>query len=229
MIVQWAAAAWVLALVCGTPANAWTLPQVLHDRAGGPSVTDSTQVAVVRNVASSVIAFTGTNPAVNGQIGYGLMLGPDGYDPCSSGTDTFHRACLFGGGSYYHATSGSMAMPSGIILPNSEPSQSGPPGIVTHNWANKVYYGRIEIYPYGPAQTYDPWTQDVGGVHLDVRNRGSAGGNQFSLAGNIAVSPPIGTVPLPVTGQQGTGRVGGTVLSNPSAPVSDGRLQIDLF
>jgi hypothetical protein len=195
------------------------------------AATNSTQISSVRNVPWANMPFTGTVPAVNGQIGFGIGLGPDNYDPCNSAGESFKAACLFGGGSYYHVTQGSMSMPNGFFIPNSEPSQSGPHTTVTHNWANKVFDGRIEIYPYGSGGTYDPWTQSIGGVHLSARNNSTDNGtNVFTNFVNGGVySPPIGLIDLPVAGQPGTGSIGGAVLANPVNPVTDKRVTLDLF
>jgi len=205
------------------------LPDRVQALPGSPApatsvaTSDSALVPNERSVTQAVIPFNGTNPDVPGQIGVGITMGNDSYDPCNP-SDTFYRACTpFG---YWHVTQGSMNMPAGIVIPNSEPAQQGPAGTVNHGWANKVRDGRIEIYPFGSGGNYDPWTQNVGGVHLNVRNGTNAGPNYFNPQG---FAPPIGRVPLPVEGQPGTGRIGGQVLSNPSVPVTSGRAHLDLF
>jgi hypothetical protein len=217
-------------LAIGTPQSAIAAPE--QRSSGAPAATDSTGIPPVRTVAWANMPFNGTDPPnVQGQVSWSLGLGQDNYDPCTNGGEPYKAACLFGGGSYYHITQGSMQSPNGIFIPNSEPSQSGSPHTVNHDWANKVYDGRIEIYPYGSGGQYDPWTQTVGGVHLSAKNHDAAGtDNGFtSLANGGVYSAPIGRISLPQAGQPGTGRIDGALLSNPGTPITDKRVQLDLF
>lgn len=78
---------------------------------------------------------------------------------------------------------------------------------------------RYEFYPKPTPRanedTYDPWTVDVGGAHVQV-DRGAAGWGG------------IGTVLLPRIGDQYGGfRADGSIVS--SSPVPDGRVSMDVF
>jgi hypothetical protein len=78
---------------------------------------------------------------------------------------------------------------------------------------------RYEFYPKPTPKTnedtYDPYTVDVGGAHVE-RNRGGSGWQA------------VGTVPLPRIGDRFGGfRADGKILS--SSPVPDGRVGYDLF
>ncbi len=78
---------------------------------------------------------------------------------------------------------------------------------------------RYEFYPKpNPAaneDTYDPWTVDVGGAHVQVDRNGAGWGG-------------IGTVPLPRVGDAYGGfRANGAIVS--STPVADRRVTTDVF
>src|SRR5262245_10660485 len=134
-LVALAASALLLLLgALGPSAGAVTLPP-----GGGGPAAGSQDIPNVRNVSFANVPMTGTRPAVNGQVSLEINLGSQYYDPCNSGSEpsNLKQACIFGGGSYYHVTQGSMSSPNGIFIPNVDP-----PNIV-HNWANKVFDARV--------------------------------------------------------------------------------------
>lgn len=181
----------------------------------GPALayTDSAQIPAVRNVSSAIVPAGGVSPAVKGHVGVDILLtgAPDSYNPCKSESDSFVNACTHGLGSYYHVhhfDNGPINFPLGIFINNADKG-------ITHNWANKVRDTHLEYYPYGPGGTYDPWTQDYGGVAY------------WSGDFSGAYSAPVGTVPLPQRGAANVGRLGGRVLS--TTAVTTGRVHSDVF
>lgn len=69
---------------------------------------------------------------------------------------------------------------------------------------------RFEMYP-GECGTYDPWVQNVGGVHIEV-------------APSVT---NLGEIRMPVAGQFGGFRIDGPILS--STPITAGRVHVDSF
>jgi hypothetical protein len=183
-------------------------------QAPAAAVTSSTQVPNVRNASAAVVPATNTSPAVKGHVGVDVLLtgAPESYNPCKSPSETYVNACSTGLGSYYqvhHFNGGNINFPFGIVVNNADKG-------LTHNWARKARDTHIEYYPYGPGGSYDPWTQDYGGVAF--------WSGDFDSGGSAA---PVGTVPLPQKGQGNAGRLGGRILS--TTPVTTGRVHSDIF
>jgi hypothetical protein len=74
---------------------------------------------------------------------------------------------------------------------------------------------RLEFYPK-INEVYDPWVGNVGGANVQ-RDRATDGAGWLNF----------GTVGLPIAGKNGAFRIDGAIVS--SAPVAEGRLDIDVF
>lgn len=74
---------------------------------------------------------------------------------------------------------------------------------------------RLEFYPKVNG-TYDPWTGNVGGANVQ-RDKATDGAGWLNL----------GTVDLPIAGQNGAFRITGAVVS--ATPVADNRVELDIF
>lgn len=208
---------WMSVLVAGLAGTVLALGPPAEAPAGA-AASDTNQVTPVRNVAQAVIPIADISPrGTGGQFAWGVHLedGTDwGYSPCSNGGDSAFSACPAGPFGYYradHWTASSVSEVSpNLVIPNS----TGP---TNHGWANKAKGARIEIYPYGPGGTsYDPWTQDTGGVHI----------NAFGING-AGVGPNLGVINLPTKGQANAGRLGGAIVSRD--PIATKRLIVDAF
>jgi hypothetical protein len=93
---------------------------------------------------------------------------------------------------------------------------------IQHNWGRRVTGGAIEIYPYGPDGTYNPYKQDVGGVRVFVEGFPN-------LANGGRYSKQVGDIALPRMGDPGIGRLNGFVTENGKVVREDKRANFDFF
>jgi hypothetical protein len=192
---------------------------------GAPAATDSSQVPALRSVSFANLRVTGVDTAPSGHVGVDLFLGADDYAPCFNPAESKAQACALAPPSYYDVRRWSPAgsdFAGGIFVPNREPARDDPSQTVTHGFADKARRARVEVYPYGPGGTFDPYTQDYGGVAFWIE--------PLSTVANGGVySPAIGTVRLPRKGQPGVGRLSGAIRSNPANPLADSRFNWQVF
>ncbi len=186
-----------------------------------PAAADSTAIAPKRFVTNDTIAVADISPrGTGGQFNWQVKLDDGtgwGYDPCLNPGDAFFLSCPAGAFGYFRSDAWSAGSTAGItpnlVIPNATFTTAG---LQNHQFANKAMGARVELYPYGPGATYDPWTQDVGGIAI----------NAFGISAG-GVGPNLGTIVLPVKGAAGVGRLGGAVVA--STPIADGRVHVDAF
>ncbi len=174
-------------------------------KAAAPRAHLSATAAPATNVSFSNIWVGNISPG-SGHAGVDIWWNGSNsspYNPCHHSSDAYYGACIMsdsGPVSYYkivHFAPGGNDIPFGLFIDNQDPNYCRTAPWCTnptaqnlnHGWANLVTGAALEIYPYNAAGQYDPYTNNTGGVRVQVNDfpTFANGGRYSAQVGNIAL------------------------------------------
>ncbi len=157
--------------------------------------------------AATVVSVSGSGPATAGSYRMTVIAPSEG----GIGVDAIYSGG--GGGGAYDIDPCSTGQPNGnkpTLGWDASGQLVGTPRVADSNGSlGTLTKVRFEMYP-GPCAMYSPWN-DVGGVAIEF----------------AASTTDLGTVSVPVPGQDGAFRIDGGILS--SSPITEGRVHVDAF